>query len=124
MKKIFLVFTLILFISCEMKNQLVTKSPDSSVELTFKVYDGSPFYSIEKNNKIIVEESLLGLMLKNNLDFSNDLNIKSISSSSHSSKWSPAFGEDGTERLNEVSVGREKVTLVLPIVNRVLALKS
>jgi len=94
MKKIFLVFTLILFISCEMKNQLVTKSPDSSVELTFKVNDGSPFYSIKKNNKIIIDESLLGLMLKNNLDFTNDLKIKSISSSSHSSKWSPAFGEE------------------------------
>ena len=94
MKKIFLVFTLIFFISCEMKNQLVTKSPDSSVELTFKVDDGSPFYSIKKNNKIIVDESLLGLMLKNNLDFTNDLKIKTISSSSNSSKWSPAFGEE------------------------------
>jgi len=94
MKKIFLVFTLILFISCGMNNQVVTKSPDLSVELTFKVNDGSPLYSIKKNNKIIVDESLLGLMLKNNLDFTTDLKIKSISSSSHSSKWSPAFGEE------------------------------
>ncbi len=74
-----------------MNNQVVNKSPDSSVELTFKVNDGSPYYSIKKNNKIIVDESLLGLMLKNNLDFTNDLKIKSISSSSHSSKWSPDF---------------------------------
>ena len=78
MKKIFLVFTLILFISCEMNNQEVTKSPDSTVELTFKVVDGSPLYSIKKNNKIIVDESLLGLMLENNLDFTTDLKIKSI----------------------------------------------
>ena len=82
MKKIFLVFTLILLISCGMNNHTVTKSPDSSVELTFKVNDGSPSYSIKKNNKIIVDESLLGLMLKNNLDFTTDLKIKSISSSS------------------------------------------
>jgi alpha-glucosidase len=62
--------------------------------LTFKVNDGSPFYSIKKNNKIIVNESLLGLMLKNNLDFTNDLKIKSLSNKYHSSKWSPAFGEE------------------------------
>ena len=59
-----------------MNNQVVNKSPDSSVELTFKVNDGSPYYSIKKNNKIIVDESLLGLILKNNLDFTNDLKIK------------------------------------------------
>ena len=39
MKKIFLVFTLILFISCGMNNQVVTKSPDLSVELSFKNND-------------------------------------------------------------------------------------
>ena len=94
MKKIFLAFILISFISCGKNNQLVTKSPDSSIELTFKVNDGSPFYSIKKNNKIIVNESLLGLMLKNNLDFTNDLKIKSLSNKYHSSKWSPAFGEE------------------------------
>ena len=44
MKKIFLVFALILFTSCGMNNQVVNKSPDSSVELTFKVNDGSPYY--------------------------------------------------------------------------------
>ena len=71
MKKIFLVFTLILITSCGMNNQIVTKSPDSSLELTFKVNDGSPFYSIKKNNKIIVDESQLGLMLKNNFMLKN-----------------------------------------------------
>ena len=32
--------------------------------------------------------------LKNNLEFTEHLNIKSNSSSSHSSKWTPAFGEE------------------------------
>ena len=50
MKKIFIVFTLILFTSCGMNNQVVNKSPDSSVELTFKVNDGSPYYSIKKKS--------------------------------------------------------------------------
>ena len=121
MKKIFLAFILISFISCGKNNQLVTKSPDSSIELTFKVNDGSPFYSIKKNNKIIVNESLLGLMLKNNLDFTNDLKIKSLSNKYHSSKWSPAFGEEENilNEYNQMKVVLSKDSLEMSLIFKI-----
>ena len=50
MKKIFLIFTLVLLISCGQRNYTIIKSPDSSIEMTFKVNDGSPSYLIKKNN--------------------------------------------------------------------------
>ena len=49
MKKVFLIFTLVLLISCGQSNYTIIKSPDSSIEMTFKVNDGSPSYLIKKN---------------------------------------------------------------------------
>ena len=52
MKKIFLVFTLILFTSCGMNNQVVNKSPDSSVELA-----GTSKIVLETGDKIQLKGS-------------------------------------------------------------------
>ncbi len=93
MKHLLTVIHLILFVSCISLDNKTVKSPDSSIKLNFQISNGQPFYSIKKDNKVIVEKSLLGIILKNELDFSNGVKIESVSSSSHSSKWSPQFGE-------------------------------
>ena len=75
MKNYLTALYLIFAVSCSSIDQKSVISPDSSIRLNFQVSNGVPFYSVKKNNKVIVEESLLGIILKNNLDFSSGLKL-------------------------------------------------
>lgn len=121
MKNYLTALYLIFAVSCSSIDQKSVISPDSSIKLNFQVSNGVPFYSVKKNNKVIVEESLLGIILKNNLDFSSGLKIDNISSSSHSSQWTPQFGEQSIieNTYNELSVSLTKDDLKMKIFFRV-----
>ena len=87
------IFILSLLFSCNSSQDFI-KSPDSKIELNIHEKNGSLFYSVEKNNKIVLNKSILGILLKNNLDFSKDIKIDKISKLKNYSSWSPIFGEE------------------------------
>lgn len=88
MKKVFVIISLFLFVSCSFNSQTTVKSPDSSVLLDFQLSNEQPFYTIKKNKKVVIEKSLLGLILENKLDFSSGFKIEDVSNSSYSDSWS------------------------------------
>jgi len=120
MKKPILIFILSLLFSCNSSQDFIT-SPDSKIELNIHKKNGSLFYSVEKNNKMIVNKSILGILLKNNLDFSKDIKINKISKSKNYDSWSPMFGEESIikNEYNEMVVSLLKDELQFSVIFRV-----
>ncbi|MBL6603905.1 MAG: glycoside hydrolase family 97 N-terminal domain-containing protein, partial [Cryomorphaceae bacterium] len=120
MKKSILIIIISLLFSCNSSQDFIT-SPDSKIKLNIHKKNGSLFYSIEKNNEMIVNKSILGILLKNNLDFSKDIKINKISKSKSYSSWSPMYGEESIikNEYNEILVSLLKDELQASVIFRV-----
>lgn len=52
------------------------KSPDGKFQMDFSLKNGTPYYQLKYNGKVVVEESKLGLRLfkDNNIQFASEIN--------------------------------------------------
>ena len=77
-KTLFLI-VLVFSYSCSIKNKKGIESPDKSINVQVSVSDdGTAVYSVRKSEKLIIEESKLGLK-REDADFTHNLKLLSIS---------------------------------------------
>ncbi|MDE6680224.1 MAG: glycoside hydrolase family 97 N-terminal domain-containing protein, partial [Muribaculaceae bacterium] len=97
---------------CAAKPIAVT-SPDGSVSLEFDTKDGLPYYSVKRNGKSILNDSRLGMKLKDAPDFAEDFSVKSTERDSHSETWQPVWGEESSidNNYNELRVSLQQKKL-------------
>ena len=67
-------------------------SPDNSLTLNVNSKNGKISYSLMKNNKLIIEESALG-MITDKFDFFNNLSIHKMQISNNNQSWTQVWGE-------------------------------
>jgi alpha-glucosidase len=105
--KIFIPIILLgLFISsCGVKNFNQLRSPDTSLVLDISLDNGILLYSLKKDNKNIIDKSVLG-MKTDKFEFFDNLIIKDKQFSSSNSNWSQVWGEQKVikDHFNQLSV--------------------
>ena len=69
-----------------------SKSPDKSLKLELHLENNALYYSLYKNNKLIIDKSMLGIKA-DKFDFSNSIYIVDISNHSSNTTWSQVWGE-------------------------------
>lgn len=87
----------------------VVSSPNGDLQLTFKVVNGAPTYSLDYKKSAIVEPSQLGLLF-DRADFSANFIIDKVENRSIDEVWQPVWGEYDNVRnnYNELSVYLKK----------------
>ena len=92
MKFITLFFAIIL-LSCSNNNyKTEISSPDKKINLKFELINGKPSYSIIKQNKSVISNSSLGLILKDDIDLSENFYFLDSKKSNFNESWSPLMG--------------------------------
>ncbi|MDG2396521.1 MAG: glycoside hydrolase family 97 protein [Flavobacteriaceae bacterium] len=94
MKNLCLLSLFLMLISCN-KNDISTiiDSPDKKIKVIFFLDNGTPYYSIEKEDKLILKKSKLGLILKDNVFLNKNFIINNIQKDSYKNLWKPLLGE-------------------------------
>ena len=85
---LFLIFN----ISCFSGRFYGIYSPDGSIELIVDNYNGMMTYSVKKNNKVIIDSSVLGLKT-DEFDFVDNLEAISWEPSTNDESWTQVLGE-------------------------------
>ena len=104
-----LIFTFLVFsISCvynDLNRDYYLLSPDESLSFTFHSDEQKISYSLKKNNQLLIEKSLLGI-LTDQFDLSDDLTINKVQRSSKNETWTQVWGEQKhiTDNHNELAV--------------------
>ena len=99
-------------------NIATISSPDKSLELKLNSRDGSIYYSLNKNNITIINDSKLGI-IADKFNLSDNMSITSIDFNSKNETWNQVWGEQKViaDNYNEVSVSSvskvEKYNIVL-----------
>ncbi len=101
--RILLILAVIAFFSfaaSNLKADYSIKSPDGNVVFTFKLSDdrSEPIYSIAFEGRTVVEDSCLGLDLRDAASFEGGFEISNVLKLSHNSTYSPVYGERKTIR--------------------------
>ena len=93
MKKIYLIF-LSFSLLCSFSDNTPNKvnSPDKSLKLKVHYDDGKISYSVLKNNKSIINQSMLGIEA-DKFVFSDNLLFKGIEHRYHNENWTQVWGE-------------------------------
>jgi len=80
-------------------------SPDESLSFTFHSDEQKISYSLKKNNQLLIEKSLLGI-LTDQFDLSDDLTINKVQRSSKNETWTQVWGEQKhiTDNHNELAI--------------------
>ena len=98
--KIALLMSLLMLCSCAI-NVNINKgngfskeisSPDGTLKMNIKCKDGVIKYSLKKNSKTIIEDSVLGLET-DKFSFTNDMEVKNSNTSNNDSNWTQVWGE-------------------------------
>lgn len=74
------------------------KSPDGSIELTFSLRDGVPYYSLKRKETIVLKDSKLGFILKNQESLDRNFNIQNTAQQEIDETWNPVWGEEKSIR--------------------------
>ena len=75
------------------ENQMdLINSPDGSLRLEININDGKVFYSLYKYEKLIIQDSKLGI-ISDQFNLSEGLYIKELNKSSHNEAWIQVWGE-------------------------------
>ena len=100
-----LVLSLFLFSCLETGIISTSVSPDKSLKLEIHSENNSIYYSLYKNNKPIIDKSMLGLKT-DKFEFSNNIQILGLSKSSKNEDWTQVWGEEKivTDNHNEVAL--------------------
>ena len=103
---------LFIFIGCLLFLNLASaqelKSPNEKLTMVFSLQpDGTPFYSLNYKDKVVIKPSKLGLELKNDLaSFFNNFTVVNTKTSTFDETWKPVWGEVSSIRnhYNELAV--------------------
>ena len=99
MKNLLLLFAVALFVSCSQPQSVSLKSPDGNIKLHFEVNDSSQIvYSVDYNDKNVIEESQLGFQFSEENLFGKNLEVISTKKSSVDTTWEPVYGEQSEIR--------------------------
>ena len=108
---LFLVGTLI---SCTEKPATLTvASPSGNNSIDFQLTaDGTPFYRVSHNNKMIIDSSSMGFDFKNQESIKNHLKVTGSSTNTVNETWDMPWGEqkDVINHYNELKVELEETT--------------
>lgn len=111
MRKILYLLVSLVFIltSCGSKVENTVLSPDGSIKASIHLEDGEIFYKVEKNDKIVLDKSRLGFILKEG-DFNKNFAISNILHSSFEEVWDQPWGEETSvlNKYNEMIVELEE----------------
>ena len=83
---------LMIFMSCMGDRLINARSPDGSITLELRDQDGMITYSVFKNDKVIIENSILG-MKTDQFDFFDNVKIIDKESRTHKETWTQVWGE-------------------------------
>ena len=99
MKRIMLIIILILI--CLTSSAQTIKSPNGNLTLHFSInQEGVPTYKLSYGKRFIINESKLGIELKDQTSFINNFSIVKVDSSIVDESWNPVWGEVKTIRNN------------------------
>jgi alpha-glucosidase len=104
---VLLFFYFSLLFEPDVDSQSVTfDSPNGTVEITFYLDDGSPFYSVSRLNRPVIEKSRLGMDLRNSEPLGNQMVIENMSRSRTDVEWEQPWGETRfvRNRYNELKI--------------------
>lgn len=73
--------------------ELKINSPDHSIQVNFKLVDGLPEYSVSKNDKSVIEPSVMGFKLLQQSGLVAHYNLLSSEVKSTNEKWEQPWGE-------------------------------
>lgn len=77
------------------------QSPSKSLTVNFSIdNEGKPNYSVILKDKKIVNQSFLGLKLKDGTDFTKEFTVENSNTSTFDEVWKPVLGEQSTIRNN------------------------
>ncbi|MDE6669396.1 MAG: glycoside hydrolase family 97 protein [Muribaculaceae bacterium] len=95
---------------CGTAKPLAVTSPDGSINLEFDTKKGVPYYSVTHKGHPLLNESRLGLKLKEQPDFAEGISVKSADRDSHSETWQPVWGEESLidNNYNELRVNLQQ----------------
>ncbi len=79
--------------SCGKSGSLVVKSPDKNVELSFKLVDDKPVYSVQFKGKDVVLPSAMGFELKDKNPLLGNFEIAGSRTSTFDETWEQVWGE-------------------------------
>jgi hypothetical protein len=92
MMKIFLSLFLISVLNMVYSQNV--KSPSSIIAVDFKLTaSGQPAYAVNYNNKGVIAESTLGIVLKDKKALTTNFEIANVKNSSFNESWKPVLGE-------------------------------
>ena len=92
---VFLCFSiLILVFGCETGTSVEeVMSPDGSVNVKILTRDGKPFYEVAYHDKLIIDDSQLGFLLKDQASLDHNFRITSAIRSAFNEGWTQPWGE-------------------------------
>ncbi len=99
MKKLLIIIAAFIIMSCDKNKYLSIKSPDEKINLKFELINGIPYYSVNKSNLEVINNSRMGISFK---EFDLIENFKIIGSNKENvnKNWTPLYGEENIIRNN------------------------
>jgi hypothetical protein len=86
------------------------QSPSKSIEVDFNLDNaGKPNYSVLYKNKKVVNQSFLGLKLKDGTDFTSGFSLQNSKTTSIDETWQPILGEEKNIRNNYSELSLELI---------------
>lgn len=74
-------------------------SPDNKIMITAGVKSGRPYYSVSKDEQMIIDKSYLGFIFRDG-PFNSDFELKEIKRNTFDETWKPTWGEESAIRNN------------------------
>jgi alpha-glucosidase len=106
MKTIFLSFSIsalcicLLFSSCSSDEEVRLDSPDARNNIVFILKDGSPYYQVFRDKRIIIDTSGLGFDLKDAIQLRGNFKMTQATMSGNHDRWEPVWGQRSKIRDN------------------------
>ncbi len=97
---IIMILALSVLIKCGGGEKLAVESPDTEMEVKFRVKDGRASYNVNYDGEEVVDWSGLGFQLKYNPDLNKGFTVIDSKISSHDKTWKPVWGQKNKIRNN------------------------
>jgi len=131
MKYSYFLILIVVFSSCKSHSEknkfLKINSPDHHIQVIFSLNDkGQPEYRLTNKGNLLIDNSKLGYILKDDDDFSNAFEIESHSTSTFDEIWEPVVGQYKNIRnnynqtnisLKEISGKKRTLELIFRVFN-------
>ena len=86
-------FVLLLLGCSSQEKNIYIESPDKNISVKILKRNNDFIYNVNFNGKTIIQDSKVGLMFKNNLEFPSNHNVKKVEKEFHKDTWELPWGE-------------------------------